>query len=55
MKANEEKFPFGKYKGEPIDNVLQRTSYCKWLLNDTKIFDDGRFADIKQAILEKLE
>ena len=55
MKANEEKFPFGKYKGEPIDNVLQRTSYCKWLLNETKISDDGRFADIKQAILDKLE
>ena len=55
MKLQEEKFPFGKYKGEPIDDVLKRTSYCKWLFNETKIFEDGRFADIKQAIMDKLE
>ncbi len=54
MKVNQNKFPFGKYKGESIDDVLKRTSCCNWLLNETKIFDDGRFTDIKQAILDKL-
>jgi hypothetical protein len=34
MKANEEKFPFAKYIGESIDDVLKRTSYCKWILNE---------------------
>jgi len=26
-------FPFGKYRGEPIDNILADKKYCNWLLN----------------------
>jgi len=41
-------FPFGRYKGKPIEVVLKDENYCRWLLRDCDFFTkiDPKLRDI---------
>jgi hypothetical protein len=40
---------FGKYKGQPIKNILNDKSYCEWILNLTEV--TGQLKEIQEFIL----
>jgi hypothetical protein len=46
---NDKIVPFGKYKGQPVDLMLQDTNYCDWLKDQAGIRD--RYNDIYVTII----
>jgi len=42
--------PFGKYKGQPIDDLLEDRDYCDWLC-DQSWFED-KYSDLYMMIAE---
>jgi hypothetical protein len=47
-------FPFGKYKGRPINIVLRDENYCKWLLKNCDVLKKNKKYDTMRKLIEKL-
>ena len=42
-------FPIGKHKGEPIANVIEDATYCKWLLK--QVWFAKQYPELQKIII----